>query len=80
MKLNIEVSDNIGYDDGRKPFSVTCSVCQNITLGKARKVNPIETITRLDCLAKKITETINEYYSSIYKPISSPVSQLITSK
>lgn len=82
MKLNIEVTDNMGWNDERSPYTVCCSVLSSpgdrISVGGKRKVNPIETMMRLDELARRIEEMVSEYYSSIEIPTSS-TSQRITS-
>lgn len=82
MKLSIEVTDNIGWDDERSPYTVRCFASGNsggsISVGGNDKVNPIETMTRLDELARRIKEVVSEYYSSIEIPTSS-TSQRMTS-
>lgn len=69
MKLNIEVTDNIGWEDGRSPYTMRCSVLGNpdgrISVGGKGKVNPIETIIRLDDLARQIKDTVSKYYSTV---------------
>lgn len=71
MELNIKVTDNIGCNDGRKPFCVDCFVSDDrISVGRNLKVNPAEVLSRLDELARKITDTVTEFYSSIEIPTS----------